>query len=153
MRLGTIQRRTVGRLPAIKGLSDTFHLLGNLDVAHPALPQRVLHIQAKPVKNLLPHAANGCVLAREAIEQKRGVQQDHLETAVNRVGNTVVKIEYRMARLCHDGAIEGFNGGRSAGTAGKQGQNHRVLIQRVRPGMQGCHRCNSEVGPLRRLPA
>src|ERR1700692_3904743 len=79
-------------------------------------------------------SSNGYGFATEPAAHQREMQHNQVETALRRIGHAEGEVEGGVARLRHDRAIEGVNGGR-CGAAAKQPKNHAsqrvVLVWRI----------------------
>jgi hypothetical protein len=100
---------------AVERLADPAHLVRHRLIADAHLAQIVVHVAAERVEHALcggalRGATRGGAVAQPPQHQDE-VQHDHVESAEHCVGNRVILVEYRMARLRHDGAIERRNGG------------------------------------------
>ena len=113
--LGGGKRRRIGRLPAVERLSDFAHFPGHGQVPHPHFPQARVHVPAERVEQPLAEAPDRGRLPFEPAHEQDDVQHDHLETAVNRIGNTIAAVKRRLSRLRHDHAIERGDGDRAVG--------------------------------------
>jgi hypothetical protein len=58
------------------------------------------------IEQVLAKIARGRPLTIEAREQQNHVQDNEVETPIHGVGHAVAGVKGRMARLCHDRAIE-----------------------------------------------
>src|SRR5262249_19037462 len=95
---------------AIERFAQAAHLLRNREVAYSHLPQIVVHVAAKPVKDALRQLTRLLRLPSEPPKQQDQMQNDNVEASLDSVRNPVGEIEGRQARLRHDRAIEGVNG-------------------------------------------
>jgi hypothetical protein len=82
----------------------------------------VFHVFAKTVENALTQSTNRLGFPHPP-EKQSNVKDDHVEPGLGRIRNAVVPIEQRMAGLCHDGAIERFDGVRAARRS-DEGESH-----------------------------
>ena len=101
----------VGLRTAIKSPAHAPHFLWHFKVANAYFAQVIVHILAKTVEKALPKALQG-VSRSQTVQHQRKMQHDHVETAVNRVGDRIVAVKAWQSRLRHDHAIQGRNGGR-----------------------------------------
>ncbi len=69
-------------------------------------PQIGVEIAAKKIEQVLAKVARGRRCAIEARQQQHHMQDDEVKTPVYGVGHVVAGVKGRMARLCHDRAIE-----------------------------------------------
>jgi len=94
-------------VPAIKRLGNAPHLAWHGKIANAHFTQMIIHIAAEQVENVLAKRADGYGLGGDPVEEERQVQNDHIETSIDRVRDAVNGIKRRMACLRHDRAIEG----------------------------------------------
>lgn len=105
---------------------DLTHLFRHLQVANTHLPQIVVHIPAKSVKNTLTELPK-VLIAVEPPHQENQVENDQLKSSIDGIRNAIITVKGRHAGLRHDRAIQRGNGVGSVGTT-KQGQNHRFGV-------------------------
>src|SRR6185312_2309264 len=80
---------------------------------------------AETVEQRLPEGIT-VLLAHQALDDERKMQQKEVETAADGIGNAVFAVEDRASRLRHDHAIQARNGVGLLVSA-KQGEDHRFF--------------------------
>jgi len=111
-----------------EALADPTHLSRHRQIPDPHLSQVIVHVLAEPIEHALAEVAHFGALGDKPPQQKREMQHDHPEPAVNRIRNAIAQVEDRGSRLRHDGAIDRRDGADSPASA-DEGENH--LVARV----------------------
>ena len=124
--LSSGERGPIGRLPAVKHLSDPAHFSWYCEIAYPHLPHVVVHVLAEAVEQRLAELASGRGVSLQTSKHQNRMQDDHFEAAHYRIRHAIGLIERGAARLRHDGAIERGDVGEFVG--GKEAQHLELWI-------------------------
>ena len=103
-------RLIIGLDAAVKGLAEGPHPLRDGLVADAHLAQIVVHVLAEAVEQGLRQLRPALGDGPQPAQQQPEMQQQQVETAVNRIGHAQVPVKYGFSRLRHDHAIDGLNG-------------------------------------------
>ena len=105
-------------------LGQPLHPLADAKIAGSHFPQIAVHVVEHHVEKLLGEAGAHLMLALEPVQHQKGVERDHLEAPLDRIGHAQGGEKLRLARLPHHFKVEAMRGVGLGGAAEQIGEGH-----------------------------
>jgi hypothetical protein len=93
------ERNSIGRLTAVKRLSNPAHFPRHREVSNPHFAHIIIHIAAEAIEQALPQVAAPACRIRKTSQDQNGVEHDHLQAAVDGIGDPIDSVKGGPSRL------------------------------------------------------